>query len=435
MTLVILILLTWVLVATVAVVAGQTLVRRQQAQLIVDAAALTGAQKQAKGLNIIARLNEKTFNMIKGITVAQYIPWVDDDDRTWERLGTIGLADQDWGHDTAVEYQKVFDNFNEAIGFLNLVYASYPGAVYSIPRSAAARIVETNFGGADTMFPNEEPLAHDVLQIDTQLVKLTDPEEYDVPSFRLYLPYPGNKVVNTSICPTVPIVQQICQGIMVAWTTLTYVITNVNMNLGLYANRRVRYTTGFFYDQKLGDDVRFSYGLVIKGAPTIFGQDFFHDVPPIIVGAAAKPYGGHLGDYFETNCYALGDAGADSILADNGVDSGQLESDGGSFDTSGTDSWEDEEGEEHEESYNLGESGVKPSQSSAAPDTTGGWSASVCAFPEQRDNRTIRYTYRAKLVEMTWSEKLGMAILSAFGDLELSEDDFANSARVLGTLH
>ena len=45
--------------------------------------------------------------------------------------------------------------------------------------------------------------------------------------------------------------------------------------------------------------MRFAYYLKVKQTPTIFGRNFFEELPEIVVAAAAKPYGGYLGNEFE----------------------------------------------------------------------------------------------------------------------------------------
>ncbi|MHB0968176.1 MAG: pilus assembly protein TadG-related protein [Thermoanaerobaculia bacterium] len=59
----------------------------------------------------------------------------------------------------------------------------------------------------------------------------------------------------------------------------------------------ISFTTGRFYENNQ-DEVRFAYFGRVSSSPVIFGRTFFKDLPPITVAAAAKPYGGYLGDTF-----------------------------------------------------------------------------------------------------------------------------------------
>ncbi len=67
-------IVTMGVMAMVAITFGQALARRQQAQMVVDAAAFAGASEQAKGMNTIARINEKEVGIFNGIVLSQVVP-------------------------------------------------------------------------------------------------------------------------------------------------------------------------------------------------------------------------------------------------------------------------------------------------------------------------------------------------------------------------
>ena len=117
LTLVALIMGTFLVLSIVPITVGQTLVRRKQAQMIVDAAALAGAQQQAKALNTIARINEKALNLVNAINWAQWLTvYFDSEDRTWERIFWIGITN-DWVKDDMWDsYTDAFSTLNSAIG-------------------------------------------------------------------------------------------------------------------------------------------------------------------------------------------------------------------------------------------------------------------------------------------------------------------------------
>src|SRR3990172_4345292 len=198
MTLVVLILGPWVLIATVAVTVWETLVRRQQAQMIVDAAALTGAQEQAKGLNAIAMINQKSYDTLQAINYSHYAPiYMDNDSTTWSRIFWYGITD-DWAYDSEKDFQDVFDRLNQAQDNVNFFFSNY-----MFPRASARRIVAENFGsGSHKLFSGEDPLSHDVAQLPrTSLLDLTDPETYPVSGAREYVPYFNNYAVTCDPCP------------------------------------------------------------------------------------------------------------------------------------------------------------------------------------------------------------------------------------------
>ena len=77
----------------------------------------------------------------------------------------------------------------------------------------------------------------------------------------------------------------------------------------------ISYELGRFYDNEEGSDVRFAYFLKVSQSPVIFGRQFFTDIPPIIVAAAAKPYGGYLGNTFERSWGVHSSADGEEIQA------------------------------------------------------------------------------------------------------------------------
>jgi len=292
MTLVVLILGTWVLIATVAVTVGQTLVRRQQAQMIVDAAALTGAQEQAKGLNAIAMINQKSYDTLQAINYSHYAPiYMDNDSTTWSRIFWYGITD-DWAYDSEKDFQDVFDRLNQAQDNVNFFFSNY-----MFPRASARRIVAENFGsGSQKLFSGEDPLSHDVAQLPrTSLLDLTDPETYPVSGAREYVPYFNNYAVTCDPCPYCVCVW--CCALK-ADLAAAYAATAVCITAITIAGSYNSFELGKFRENNQSE-TRFAYYVVLNGTPPLFGRNLIRDVPPVVVIAAAKPYGGHLGDEFE----------------------------------------------------------------------------------------------------------------------------------------
>lgn len=289
--------------AVVAVTFGQALVRRQQAQMVVDAAAFAGAAEQAKGMNTIARINQKQFEILNGIVLSQKTPfYMDSDSTTWGRIWWYGLLD-DWANDNWKNFQPdVFKPLNDAIDRVNLSYR-----VYGIPKQAADRIVEQNFSGdANALFRGETPVAQgvvvwtpDVIKKAQRMVELTEPQTYKVGGARIYTPYFGNYAVT---CDPM-------YGLNVYCVFLKERLFEVYQEANYYFDTvgvfdRPEYEIGKFYNNEAYDDVRFSYFLELPGAKPIFGGEYFREIPNIVVMATAKPYGGHMGaEYIPTKSW------------------------------------------------------------------------------------------------------------------------------------
>ena len=281
----ILIMVTCLLIGLVAIAAGQTLVRRHQAQLVVDAAAFAGASKQAEGLNTIATMNDISLFTLQAIQGSVIAPYFDSDSTTWMRLGTSAgsLAINDWAGDTLEEYQDIFDFYNDLIDITNCAYASR-----ALAQLAARDVVDANFGGDAIFFEDDlqsQGLADPTEWLESDLVKLSEPEKYPIGP-HWYLPFPANTIAS-----------QIPFGAIYA-----YGIYLGTIDPAIFFWRwadPIEYELGRFYDNEEGDDVRFAYYLTVSATPPIMGRNFFDDIPPITVAAAAKPYGGYLGDEFE----------------------------------------------------------------------------------------------------------------------------------------
>lgn len=287
-----LIFTTMVLVASVAVVAGQVLVRRQQAQMVVDAAAFAGASKQAEGLNTIANLNYRSLGFLRKIEFSNVAPRFDSPETSWTRSAGVGFATNDWAKDLLESYQGVFDFYNGAINIANCAYSPL-----LLPHFAAREVVSENFENWPHSLFREEDLAgvtsHAPLVLDTILVKLTEPEEYSIPP-HWYLPNPLSGPGSVSTCASFPVGTALCIE-----TYAAYAVGNIALAI-IRAADPIKYEVARFYDNEEGDDVRFAYYLEVSQSPVIFGRNFFYDIPPIVVAAAAKPYGGYLGNTFVT---------------------------------------------------------------------------------------------------------------------------------------
>lgn len=287
-----LIFITMILVGVLAVAGGQMLVRRQQAQMVVDAAAFSGASRQAEGLNSIANINKDAVDALFEIQISMLIPYIDDDTTTWERLGAslgtpLAMAFvSDWAGDRISGYQAIFDTYNDIINLSNCLYST-PSPVPGFgPRVAAEDVVEQNFAGGTSIFRPEDledyGVADATTLFDTRLVELTEPEEYDVGAY-WYLPWPAN-----SIASSWPFGAAYAYGTYIAMDGAFWAWRMMNP---------ISFTTGRFYENNQ-NEVRFAYFVQVSSAPVIFGRTFFEDLPPITVAAAAKPYGGYLGDTF-----------------------------------------------------------------------------------------------------------------------------------------
>lgn len=281
----ILIMTTCLLIALVAVTVGQVLVRRHQAQLVVDGAAFAGASTQAEGLNTIANLNKLSLWTIQAIEVSILLPYIDNDTTTYTRIATsaASLSWNDWAGDALEDYQEIFDFYNDMIDIANCAYAARALANYS-----ARTVIDENFGDG-RIFQDADLMSHGLADpteyLESDLVKLTDPEEYKIGAY-WYLPFPANAIAS-----------QIPFGAALAYGVYLGTIDPFIFTWRMFDP--IEYEFGRFYDNEEGDDVRFAYYLTVSQSPVIFGSNFFEDIPPITVLAAAKPYGGYLGDEFE----------------------------------------------------------------------------------------------------------------------------------------
>lgn len=291
----VLILLTCMALSVVAVSVGQVAVRRQQAQMIVDAAAFAGAAKQAEGLNNIAQLNQMSLDLLKVIYFTSFIPYVDSDSTFFIRsvIGFASYFTNDWAGPVLTDYQKIFDTINGAINVTNRIYANP-----LLPRSAAEEVINANFGNAsDRIFKQADKGSSgfanpiDLVANSGKLVKLTNPDTYHGHSYT-YVPSPNHPLVQA--CANTPFPADIIPCGLVANGL------SVNGIVFIFRNfvDRIEYKTGRFYDQGSGDDVRFTYRLTVTQAPVLFGRSWFSDIPEITVVASAKPYNGYLGQKF-----------------------------------------------------------------------------------------------------------------------------------------
>ena len=291
----VLIMLTCTAIATVAVSVGQVAVRRQQAQMIVDAAAFAGAAKQAEGLNNIAQLNKMSFDLLQGIYIVTFIPYVDSDSTFFIRsvLGAASYFTNDWAGPVLKDYQKFFDTINGAINVTNRIYSNA-----GLPRIAAEEVVNANFGnGSDKLFKSADKGSSgyanpiDLFKNGGRLVTLTNPDSYNGHSYT-YAPSPNHPLVTA--CANTPFPANLIPCGLVANGL------SVNGTVFIFRNfiDPIKYETGRFYNQSQGDDVRFTYRLTVTQAPVLFGRSWFDDIPEITVVATAKPYNGYLGKKF-----------------------------------------------------------------------------------------------------------------------------------------
>lgn len=304
--LLVLTLVTMGLMALVAITFGQAVVRRQQAQIVVDAAAFAGAAEQAKGLNTIARINEKQLNIINGIVMAQGVGMAggyrDNYDTTMARLTCGPACGDDWSSINWFDYEKTFEHFNSAARAVNHTYGTY-----GKPYLAARRVIEKNYESPDGIFAGESPVSHGpVVWVGeslnaARLARLTEPKEYAVGDGRHYTPDSAALDTWCTIaCAATTIGFPLCYKGCKSGQQTHYLI--INAALSLKALDEVpEYRAGQFYDNEPGADTRFSYYLRLPGPKPLTGKSWFGDVPDMVVVATAKPYGGHLGDEFEEN--------------------------------------------------------------------------------------------------------------------------------------
>ena len=294
------------IMAMIAVTFGQAVVRRQQAQMVVDAAAFAGAAEQAKGLNTIARINEKELHVIDALIITQASGalqgYHDNYDTTMQRITCCGWG-PDWGMDNWYDYRSdVFDTLNKAAVAVNYAYG-----VAGKPYRAARKIVSDNFGTAgDSIFSGEAPVSHGPVVwppdagYATTLVNLTPPTDYAVGGLRRYTGDSGALNEFCSPCAALLVGAGACFSACQKYEDVRYLAVNAYFN-GVTAatGDNPRYPMGNFYANDTEHDVRFSYYLRVPGASPLYGKDFFKTTPDIVVVATAKPYGGYLGAPFE----------------------------------------------------------------------------------------------------------------------------------------
>jgi Putative Flp pilus-assembly TadE/G-like len=298
-----LIFATCALLGAVAVTVGQMAVRRHQAQAVVDAAAFSGAAEQARGLNTIARFNEKSLNLLRGIQESKVAPYMDSDDTTWGRYGESFIGPlavfftSDWAGTVLKGYQSIFDVINDVITAVNHVYSPF-----LLPGQVAGDVVSQNFSDdPQSIFQSADlvPGGHGVivgsLSHVTNLVSLTEPTTYDINGYT-YVPYPGNWVI-TATCGEIPPLDEPCAQLLGF-----YVVVNFYFLVERWIDP-IEYKMGRFYNNDEGDDVRFCYFLTVTKSPVLVGKGFFDDLPEIVVAAAAKPYDGYLGTQWKSSVW------------------------------------------------------------------------------------------------------------------------------------
>jgi len=303
-TLVVLTMATMGVMAMLAITFGQALVRRQQAQLVVDAAALAGATEQAKGLNTIARINERQRDFLNALCLAQIkgvaFGYEDNDGTTWARTLRL-IPGDDWAIENWRAYESdVFAKWNAAVTLINTTYAPL-----GKPRMAAEKIVEENFGSPDNLFKGETPESGLVIpwhelaypEKSIKLVELRTPQKYRIGGARRYKPYSNHY---TMTCPETigPFPNPLCT-VPKNLRRLAYIRENAWFNGRALFGDVPEYTLGHFYGVPKDRDVRFTYYLELPLAQPVFASAFLKEIPKIVVIATAKPYGGHLGDEFD----------------------------------------------------------------------------------------------------------------------------------------
>jgi len=316
----VLILITSILVAIIAVSIGQVLVRRQQAQMVVDAAALAGAGSQARGLNTIALNNKNSLTFLQMIEASTYLPYVDSNSTTNERYFAALLGTQaatpftsDWAGDILHDYNDVFKIFNKLTDLVNLAYSPLSPMGFA-PSHQASEVIDENFGDdSESLFREADldgygvVIPPDQLVNSTKLVKLTDPETYD-PGSHYYIFNPEHWSLET--CELIFPLDAPCLHLLATYGVLNTYYLTLESHID-----PVEYELGKFYDNDEGDDVRFCYYLKVSQAPVLFGKNYFDDIPPITVAAAAKPYGGYLGTTFEEGTFGHGEKSGKEISA------------------------------------------------------------------------------------------------------------------------
>lgn len=283
----ILIFMTCMLMAAVAVAMGQMLVRRHQAQAVVDAAAFSGAAEQARGLNTIARFNEKSLHLLRALYVSSWAPYIDSTPTTTRRLTLIDPFN-DWAGDVLRDYQHVFEFLDAIIRGVNIAYS-----LHGYPSLAAGEVIGDNFTYDESSLFRPEDFVRSGAVHSTwdpyavvHLVRLTDRQTYDIGGY-YYSPdwLGGDPVVRACLSAPPPVGPAAC-----VYIGAVYGAVNADT-----LTSHIRYDLGRFYDNPQGTDVRFAYYLTISGAPALFGSSFLGDLPKITVIGAAKPYGGYLG--------------------------------------------------------------------------------------------------------------------------------------------
>jgi hypothetical protein len=307
LTLVVLTMATMAVMAMTAITFGQALVRRQQAQLVVDTAALAGAAEQAKGLNTIARINKRQYDFLNALAYAQmkgvafgYEDSYSTTGRRILRLPCLLCAGDDW----ALTNWKRYDN--DVFGFLNIA-ADGVNVAYrpeGKPAAAAKKIVQENFEPTGTLFKSESLEEGVVIPLyerafperSLSLVRFEPRQQYRIGGARRYTPNPGHPSVwcpeMIGIVPNLP-----CIALKKA-RAAAYLKENTIFNARAIGGDIPRYRLGNFYDVPTSRDIRFTYYLQVPAARPIFGADYLKDIPKIVVVASAKPYAGHLGDRF-----------------------------------------------------------------------------------------------------------------------------------------
>jgi hypothetical protein len=301
----VLVSLTVFLICVLATGVGQMMVRRHYAQVVADAAAMAGANKQAEGMNLIARYNEKSHNLMTAIQITMQAPFFDSTSTTWLRMvGCLPPYCRDWAGKVLEDYKKIFNGIDGYITAINTTYASpaYPMPAITVPTRAAKRVVEANFAGGQSIFRREDLRSHGVVFDQTngsyQLVKLSNAKTY-----KLNSPIHGYEYLPSLTHPGVTCVVVICidnpvccamKADLVAMYGAAGIITRLR-----WAYDPFEYKFGRYYDQRGSNDVRFTYFVELTSSPVIFGRNFFSDIPTVLAVASAKPYGGYLGTDME----------------------------------------------------------------------------------------------------------------------------------------
>lgn len=310
LTLLVLTMATMGVMAMLAVTIGQAVVRRHQAQLVVDAAALAGAAEQAKGLNTIARINARQLDFLNALALAQakgVISGYEDSLGTTSMRMLRALCPLCWGDDWAIENWKrydgdVFGRLNAAVTAVNLAYLPH-----AKPNRAAKKVIDDNFSDSNDLFKGEAPDAGLVIPFyefaafaekRDRLVEIRPLRQYRIGGARWYKANPRHYA---STCPEmIGIVPNPPCIAARRLKNIGYAKENAIFNVKAVVQGDVpRYRLGNFYGTPKSRDVRFTYYLQVDAAKPIFGAGYLYDIPPIVVMASAKPYAGHLGDPFD----------------------------------------------------------------------------------------------------------------------------------------